>query len=69
MSAGPRGVGRWTCWALRLAGAEAVSVIVQVPALDEVVLLSLSHGRGIHLSDAFGVVIVVAGIGVMWRGG
>ena len=42
-----------------------VILIVQVPSLDDIVVLSLWHGRGIHLSDLFGLAVVVAGIALM----
>ena len=40
-------------------------LIVEIRSLDEVI--TGARGRGIHLSDLLGLLIVVAGIAVMWR--
>lgn len=40
-------------------------LIVEIRSLDEVI--TGGRGRGIHLSDLLGLLIVGAGIAVMWR--
>jgi hypothetical protein len=42
-------------------------LIVQVPRLEDVVVFSLRRGRGVHLSDVFGLAIVIAGVAMLWR--
>jgi hypothetical protein len=50
--------------ALILAGC--LVLIVEIRSLDNVVA-TLSWNRGIHLSDVLGLLIVLAGIAVIWR--
>ena len=49
--------------ALILGGS--LVLIVEIRPLNEV--LAGARGHGIHLSDLLGLMIVVAGIAVMWR--
>jgi hypothetical protein len=42
-----------------------VILIVDVPSID-VVVLSVSHSHGIHLSDLIGGAAIVAGIAARW---
>jgi hypothetical protein len=42
-------------------------LIVEIQSLDTEVIATVWWGRGVHLSDVIGLLIVVAGIAVMWR--
>ncbi|MGH3049910.1 MAG: hypothetical protein ACRDLK_07110 [Gaiellaceae bacterium] len=50
--------------ALILAGS--IVLIVQVRVLDDVIA-SLTWGRGIHLSDILGLILVASGTMLIWR--
>ena len=57
-------------WLLRLLGAVLIALgcailVIDVDGLD-VVVLSLTHRRGLHLSDAAGAAVVIAGIAALW---
>jgi hypothetical protein len=44
-------------------------LIVQIPTLDEKVVVSLGAGHGIHVSDALGLLVAAVGVALMWGGG
>jgi len=59
-----------SAWLHRLLGAALIAfgcaiLVIDVDGLD-VVVLSLTHSRGLHLSDAVGAAMVVAGIAALW---